>query len=114
VVFGQAPARAKSTGELWPRADRIAAKFSDAWIAFAATKRAENESSPGNPDSGRTARFIAHRRQIKRSAIDLHERYGPAAYRLARNSARAGGGASYRRHWRAVARRLRRSRLDAC
>jgi hypothetical protein len=60
------------------------------------------------------ARFIAHRRQIKRSAIDLHERYGPAAYRLARNSARAGGGASYRRHWRAVARRLRRSRLDAC
>jgi hypothetical protein len=60
------------------------------------------------------ARFIARRRLIEHSALDLHERYGPAAYGLARNSARAGGGAAYRRHWRAVARWLRRRSLDAC
>jgi hypothetical protein len=57
------------------------------------------------------ARLIAHRREIELAAIDLHERYGFAAYRLARNAARARGGAAHRRHWRAVARRLRRRRF---
>lgn len=58
------------------------------------------------------ARLIAHRRRIELSAIDMHERYGAAAYRLACNSARAQGGAAHRRHWRAVARRLRHDRFQ--
>jgi hypothetical protein len=41
----------------------------------------------------------------------LHAQYGAAAYALARNSARAAGGRDYRRHWRGVARALRRRRF---
>jgi hypothetical protein len=51
----------------------------------------------------------AERRAIALAALDMHERYGPAAYGIARNSAlRAGAGAAHRRFWRRVARRIRR------
>ena len=51
----------------------------------------------------------AERRAIALAARDMLERYGPAAYGIARNSAlRAGAGAAHRRFWRRVARRLRR------
>jgi hypothetical protein len=52
-------------------------------------------------------RRLARRRQLAHAAGDLHERYGPAAYAIARNSA-GRGGAGERRFWRGVARRLRR------
>jgi hypothetical protein len=51
----------------------------------------------------------AERGALALAVLDLHERYGPAAYGIARNSAlRAGAGAARRRFWRRVARRLRR------
>jgi hypothetical protein len=51
----------------------------------------------------------AERRAIALTVLDMRERYGPAAYGIARNSAlRGGGGAPYRRFWQAVAARLRR------
>ena len=52
-------------------------------------------------------RWFAYRRQIKLAVIDLHDRYGAAAYGIARNSARARGGAQHRKFWSSVARRLR-------
>lgn len=52
-------------------------------------------------------RRAAHRREIELAAVDLHERYGPAAYVIARNTAH-GGTAEYRRFWRQVARQLKR------
>ena len=52
-----------------------------------------------------------YRRQIELAVIDMHDRYGAAAYGIARNSARARGGAEHRRFWSLVARRLRRHRL---
>ena len=56
-------------------------------------------------------RRIAQRRQIELAAIDMHDRYGAAAYAVARNSARQGG-AEYRRFWRRVARKLRGRKDD--
>ena len=56
-------------------------------------------------------RRLAHRRQIELAAADMHDRYGAAAYALARNSARQGD-APYRRFWRTVARKLRRRKDD--
>jgi hypothetical protein len=53
-------------------------------------------------------RRFEYRRQIKLAVIDMHDRYGAAAYGIARNSARARGGADHRRFWSLVARRLRR------
>jgi hypothetical protein len=50
----------------------------------------------------------AERRAIALAALDMHERYGAAAYGIARNSALRGAGAQRRRFWRRVARRLRR------
>jgi hypothetical protein len=52
------------------------------------------------------ARRLAHRRAIECAASDMLDRYGPAAFGIARNSARRGG-EGYRRFWRQVARRLR-------
>lgn len=49
----------------------------------------------------------ARRRRIARAVWDLRERYGAAAYAIARNSARAPVGGESRRFWRQVARRLR-------
>jgi hypothetical protein len=57
-------------------------------------------------------RRLARRRQLAHAAGDLHERYGPAAYAIARNSARRGG-ATERRFWRGVTRRLRRGQWPA-
>jgi len=51
-------------------------------------------------------RRLAHRRRLKRAVWELEERYGAAAFAIARNSARAPVG-SQRRFWRQVARRLR-------
>ena len=56
-------------------------------------------------------RRYAYRRQIELAVIDMHDRYGAAAYGIARNSARARGGAEHRRFWSSVARRLRRHAL---
>jgi hypothetical protein len=50
-------------------------------------------------------RRLAHRRQVELVAIDLHDRYGWAAYGIARNSRRSGV-PNDRRFWRLVARRL--------
>ncbi|MBM3530774.1 MAG: hypothetical protein FJX62_22070 [Alphaproteobacteria bacterium] len=50
-------------------------------------------------------RRLARHRDIERAAAELLDGYGPAAYGIARNSARAN--ASERRYWRAVARRIR-------
>lgn len=57
-------------------------------------------------------RRIAQRRQVALAVVDMHDRYGAAAYGIARNSARAGGGASHRRFWKKVARRLRRAPIQ--
>jgi hypothetical protein len=57
-------------------------------------------------------RRIARSHQLAHAVDDLKERYGPAAYAIARNSAHRGG-AGERRFWRGVARRLRRTRDDA-
>ncbi len=46
------------------------------------------------------------RRRIARAVWDLNERYGAAAHRIARNSARAPIGRDGRRFWRRVARQL--------
>jgi hypothetical protein len=56
-------------------------------------------------------RWLARRRMIARTVTELAEGYGPAAYGIARNTAR--GRAADRRFWRAVARRLRWRRLMA-
>ena len=53
-------------------------------------------------------RRFEYRRKIKLAVRDLHDRYGAAAYGIARNSARARGGAEHQRFWSIVARRLRR------
>jgi hypothetical protein len=53
-------------------------------------------------------RRFEYRRRIRLAVIDMHDRYGAAAYGIARNSARARGGAEHRRFWSIVARRLRR------
>jgi len=53
-------------------------------------------------------RRMAHRRQIELAVIDMYDRYGAAAYGIARNSARACGSADHKRFWRRVARNLRR------
>jgi hypothetical protein len=50
------------------------------------------------------------RQQIELAVIDMRDRYGAAAYAIARNSARARGGAEHRRFWNRVARQLRRGR----
>jgi hypothetical protein len=55
----------------------------------------------------------ARRRKIELAVIDLHERYGAAAYGIACNCALRGGAAEYRRFWRQVARRLRADCLRA-
>ena len=52
-------------------------------------------------------RRFEYRQQIALAVIDMHDRYGAAAYGIARNSARARGGPEHRRFWRRVARRLR-------
>jgi hypothetical protein len=52
-------------------------------------------------------RRFAYRRQIDVAVMDMRERYGAAAYGIARNSARARGGPEHRRFWRRVARQLR-------
>jgi len=52
-------------------------------------------------------RRCQYRRQIDVAVIDMRERYGAAAYGIARNSARARGGREHRRFWRRVARQLR-------
>jgi hypothetical protein len=51
-------------------------------------------------------RRLARRRRVTCAAAELLDSYGAAAYAIARNSARAN--AADRRHWRAVARKLRR------
>jgi hypothetical protein len=56
-------------------------------------------------------RRFEYRQQIELAVIDMNDRYGAAAYGIARNSARARGGAEHRRFWRLVARRLRRHAL---
>jgi hypothetical protein len=56
-------------------------------------------------------RRLALRREIELAAADMHDRYGAAAYALARNSAQLGAGEE-RRFWRKVARRLRRKKDD--
>jgi len=53
-------------------------------------------------------RRFEYRRQIELAVIDMSERYGAAAYGIARNSARACGGPQHRRFWNQVARELRR------
>jgi hypothetical protein len=53
-------------------------------------------------------RRFEYRQRIKLAVIDMNDRYGAAAYGIARNSARARGGAEHRRFWSIVARRLRR------
>jgi hypothetical protein len=45
---------------------------------------------------------------VVEAALDLHERYGPAAAIIAGNSARQRGGQAHRKFWRNVARQLRR------
>lgn len=52
-------------------------------------------------------RRFEHRRQIDVAVTDMRERYGAAAYAIARNSARARGGSHHRRFWKKVARQLR-------
>lgn len=52
-------------------------------------------------------RRLARLRQIEDAGLDLHDRFGPAAYGLARNTARRGR-RNERRFWRRVARRARR------
>ena len=54
----------------------------------------------------------AYRARLAHAAWDLHERYGPAAYGIARNSARRVAGFE-RRFWNKVAGRLRRDRMAA-
>jgi hypothetical protein len=54
-------------------------------------------------------RRFAYRQQIELAVIDMRDRYGAAAYAIARNSARARGGAEHRRFWNRVARQLRPS-----
>jgi hypothetical protein len=56
-------------------------------------------------------RRFEYRQQIELAVIDMYDRYGAAAYGIARNSARARGGAEHRRFWSRVARRLRRCTL---
>ena len=56
-------------------------------------------------------RRFEYRQQIELAVIDMDDRYGAAAYGIARNSARARGGAEHRRFWSLVARRLRRHAL---
>ena len=53
-------------------------------------------------------RRFEYRQQIELAVIDMYDRYGAAAYGIARNSARARGGPEHRRFWSLVARRLRR------
>ena len=48
------------------------------------------------------------RRRIDHAVWDLRERYGEAAYRIARASAQQPAGFERRRFWRTVARRLKR------
>ncbi len=50
----------------------------------------------------------AYRRRLAREAWDLRERYGAAAFGIARNSARAPVGFDGRRFWLQVAKRLAR------
>jgi hypothetical protein len=52
-------------------------------------------------------RRFEYRRRIDVAVIDMRERYGAAAYGIARNSAHARGGPEHRRFWRRVARQLR-------
>src|SRR5258707_607667 len=52
-------------------------------------------------------RRFEYRQQIELAVIDMYDRYGAAAYGIARNSARARGGAEHRRVWGLVARRRR-------
>jgi len=56
-------------------------------------------------------RRFRYRRQIELAVIDMHDRYGAAAYAVAWNSALARGGAEHHRFWSLVARRLRRHAL---
>ena len=56
-------------------------------------------------------RRFEYRQQIELAVIDMYDRYGAAAYGIARNSARARGGPEHRRFWSLVARRLRRHAL---
>jgi hypothetical protein len=56
-------------------------------------------------------RRFEYRQQIELAVIDMYDRYGAAAYGIARNSALACGGAEHRRFWSLVARRLRRHAL---
>src|SRR5260221_7108904 len=53
-------------------------------------------------------RRFEYRQQIELAVIDMYDRYGAAAYGIARNSARARGGAEHRRFWSLVAPRPRR------
>jgi hypothetical protein len=52
-------------------------------------------------------RRFAYRCQVDVAVMDMRERYGAAAYGIARNSARARGGPEHRRFWRRVARQFR-------
>jgi hypothetical protein len=54
-------------------------------------------------------RRFEYRQQIELAVTDMYDRYGAAAYGIARNSARAPGGIDHRRFWKRVARRLQRS-----
>jgi hypothetical protein len=56
-------------------------------------------------------RKTAERRAIALTVLDMRERYGPAAYVIARNSALRGGGAPHRQFWQAVAAGLRRGAM---
>jgi hypothetical protein len=56
-------------------------------------------------------RRLQYRQKIELAVTDMYDRYGAAAYGIARNSARARGGAQHRRFWSLVARRLRRHAL---
>ena len=58
-------------------------------------------------------RRFEYRQQIELAVIDMYDRYGAAAYGIARNSARARGGPEHRRFWSLVARRLRRHALGS-
>ena len=49
----------------------------------------------------------ARRAQLAHAVWDLNERYGPAAHRIARSSARQVVGYERRRFWKKVAHRLR-------
>lgn len=74
---------------------------------------ADNLTARGEePKQGLLSRWWRHRRarrrKIEHAVWDLRERYGEAAFNIARASARQPAGAETRRFWRTVAGKLKR------